>query len=162
MHKNGKISVIIVLTIIFSTMFLLFFFQKRDSVSSYLLNNNYDVTEILFLEEIEGNKHIVFFRDGGNDILCAIVKKQIIGYKILRISGKYNLSKPGYICSGYNENNENVWVSWAVLTDKNITSVKCDDIEMRIVECEQYSYRICWAIGSGKMPTHYTEEYGRK
>lgn len=161
MSKGRKVCIKIMVAIVFLITFTFCFIITEESAGSYLLKNPY-ATEILFQEKLEGNKYIIFFRDEKNDILCAIIEKQIIGHKILRISGKCNISRPGYICSGYRENNENVWVAWGVLTDKNITSVKCDEIEMRIAECEQYNYRISWAIGSGKMPIHYTEEYGRK
>lgn len=162
MSKSRTVCIKIMAIIVFLITFTFFYITTGESAGSYLLKNTPDATEILFQEKLEGNKYIIFFRDEKNDILCAIIEKQIIGYKILRTSGKCNISRPGYICSCYNEDNINVWVAWGLIADKNIIGVKCDEIEMKIVECEQYNYRICFLIGTGKTPINYTEEYEKE
>ena len=155
--KRKNTYVIIKLIILFSFTSILYL--NSNSPSDYLLKNYSDVTEILYQEKIDSNKYIVFFRDENNSIFCAIIKEQLLGYRTLRISGKCNIRNPGYICSNYNENKDDAWVAWGLITDKDIIGVRCDGIEMKIVECTQYNYRFCWIIGSGKTPIEYAESY---
>ena len=90
------------------------------------------------LEEIRfDNKYIVFFINENGNLSCAVMKKKIFSYEILRISGD----------NGYK------WIDWGVINDSDIESVLSNDNKMNIIDNLQYSFRICWIIGNGEENT---------
>ena len=94
------------------------------------------------LEEIRfDNKYIVFFINENGNLSCAVMKKKIFSYEILRISGELSQSKnsKNYLFSSY-EDNGYKWIDWGVINDSDIDNL-------------QYSFRICRIIGNGEENT---------
>ena len=82
------------------------------------------------------------------------MKKKILSYKILRISGELSQSKnsKNYLFSSY-EDNGYKWIDWGVIYDSDIEAVLSNNNKMNIIDNLQYSFRICWIIGSGEENT---------
>ena len=107
------------------------------------------------LEEIRfDNKYIVFFINENGNLSCAVMKKKIFSYEILRISGELSQSKnsKNYLFSSY-EDHGYKWIDWGVINDSDIESVLSNDNKMNIIDNLQYSFRICWIIGNGEENT---------
>lgn len=130
----------------------------QRSAESFFLDTYKVATEILYHEEFVKGREIIFFVDENGYISCALLKKELVGFKTLRISGKLLLSNSEYLCSFYNDGNERFWIDWGIITDGSLEKVWADFNEMKIVECDPYSYRICWLIGTGEEPqSHFVE-----
>ena len=122
-----------------------------------------------YLKEQKGirfdNKYIVFFINENGNLSCAVMKKKIFSYEILRISGELSQSKnsKNYLFSSY-EDNGYKWIDWGVINDSDIESVLSNDNKMNIIDNLQYSFRICWIIGNGEEntpPEHEEIKIGR-
>ena len=124
----------------------------QRTAETFLLDTYKEATEILYHEEFSNGREIIFFVDENGYISCALLKKELVGFKTLRISGKLLLYNSGYLCSFYDDGNERFWIDWGIITDGSLENVWADSKEMKIVECEPYSYRICWLIGTGEEP----------
>lgn len=118
-----------------------------------------EVTEMLHQEKLQEDTFLIFFLNGNNTISCAILKKDIFSYKILRISGELSATKESqYLFSSYTYKDNYYWIDWGVFTDDTINNVYADEQLMNIITDIPYGYRICWLVGEGKReepPKHY-------
>lgn len=154
--KKKKITLITMTILSAAIVFGLFY--KGETAEKFFLKNYKEATEILYSDNFADNRDIIFFLDEQGNISCCVLKKGIFRYQILKISGKNSVASPGYLCGFYEDNNQQFWVDWGVVVDKNVKGVIADSEEMNIVDVNGYSYRICWIIGSGKEPQNHLEE----
>ena len=150
MTKNRTVVYIIISA--FLLVFVSIFLNGKQTAETFLMENHKEATEILCHEEFDENYAAIFFLDKSGYVSCALLKKEWTGYQILRISGKISLSNPGYLCSYYHDKGENRWFDWGIITDNQVISIKTESKEMKLLECDPYSYRICWLVGTGKEP----------
>lgn len=133
-------------------------YPKYDTPEDYFWSNYKNVTEILYRDSFSKNHYIIFFLENDGYISCALLKKDWTGYRLIRTSGKLSLSQTGYLCSFFQDNNEDLWINWNIITDNKIKSIWTEYGKMKIIECQPYSYRICWMIGKGKGPENHIEK----
>ena len=138
-------------------IFLLVFMNTEQSAQDFFLKNYEDATEILHQEEFEKNRYLVFYFDKEGYINCSVMKKELIGYKILRTSGRLTLEATRYLCSFYEDQGDIKWVDWGIITDKTIECVRADEMSMNIIRDIPYGFWICWLTGSGEEPVNHTE-----
>lgn len=114
-----------------------------------------DVAELLFEEPTDGNLEVVFYLDDNGNIWCSILRKQLLGYHILRISGAISpksTSTTG-ITSSFQSHKKILWVNWRIVTDSTVQAVAFGESKMNMTEITPYGYRICWLIGEGPIET---------
>ena len=155
MKRNGVLLVIFSLCI--CTLIIACVNIYIQSAEGYLLGSKTEVVEVLLQEELGTNRVALFYLDEYGSVSCAILKKHILGYETLRISGKCSISKPGFLCSYYYDGSKQFWIAWGLATNNNVTAVFADGKEMNINQAGAYTYRICWLIGTGNTPEHFVE-----
>lgn len=136
---------------------LLVLMNMGQSVEEFFLKNYEDSTEILYREEFEKNRYLVFYFDKEGYLNCAVIKKDLIAYQILRTSGRLTLETTRYLCSFYEDQGDNKWVDWGIITDRTIECVRADEVSMNIIRDIPYGFGICWLTGSGEEPLNHTE-----
>lgn len=154
--KRNWVIVVIISLCIFALV-VACWLSRMNSAEKYLLHNNDEAVEVLLQEEIDSDRIALFYLDGAGNIFCAILKEHILGYEILRISGKCSVSKPGPLCSYYYDEDEQLWIAWGLVTNNNVSAVVADGKEMSIKQAGAYTYRICWLTGNGKTPECFEE-----
>lgn len=158
MNKKQKKIFFCVCMIFFLFLIVTIYLLKQKSPYEYLKEQKgmtAQTTANECLEEIRfDNKYIVFFINENGNLSCAVMKKKIFSYEILRISGELSQSKnsKNYLFSSY-EDNGYKWIDWGVINDSDIESVLSNDNKMNIIDNLQYSFRICWIIGNGEENT---------
>ena len=152
--KEEKYLIGILVILIIGILLLI---NSMQSVEDFFLKNNEEVTEILHQEEFEKDRYLLFYFDKEGYISCAVVKKNVIGYQILRTSGKFTLETTRYLCSFYEDLVENKWIDWGIITDDAIEYVSVDGRLMNIINDIPYGFRICWLTGSEAEPVNHTE-----
>ena len=158
MNKKQKKIFFCVCMIFFLFLIVTIYLLKQKSPYEYLKEQKgmtAQTTANECLEEIRfDNKYIVFFIYENGNLSCAVMKKKIFSYEILRISGELSQSKnsKNYLFSSY-EDNGYKWIDWGVINDSDIESVLSNDNKMNIIDNLQYSFRICWIIGNGEENT---------
>lgn len=155
--KNPKCKIFLVCFSVIVIILAIFAFAKSRTIENYFLDNYENATEILYHDSTSEDYEVVFFLEDSGYISCALLKKEWLGYQILRTSGKLGLNNSGYLCSFFYDNNESLWIDWGIITDDSIQSVWTESGEMKIVECKPYSYRICWLTGRGEEPQNHIE-----
>lgn len=155
--KNVRHKIYFLITIIIVILTITIFVRGR-TIEDYFLSNYEIATEILYHDSVSEDCDIVFFLEDSGYISCALLKKEWLGYQILRTSGKLSLHNSGYLCSFFQDNNNSLWIDWGIITDDTIKSVWTELEEMKMVECKPYNYRICWLIGNGKEPQNHIEK----
>ena len=146
---------VVILTILVVGIFLLI--NSRQSVEDFFLKNSNEAAEILYSEEFKTDRYLVFYFDKEGYISCAVIKKNLIGYQVLRTSGRLTLETKGYLCSFYKDKGENQWLDWGIITDSTIENVRADGMLMNIIDNIPYGFRIFWLTGSGAEPVNHTE-----
>ena len=102
---------------------------------------------------------IIFVNENGN-VACAIMKKKLLSYDVLRISGELSIRKDNenYLFSAY-EDNGYEWIDWGLISESDIDKILVNGKEMNIIDNLQYSFRICWITGNGEenIPSNHEE-----
>lgn len=106
------------------------------------------------------DKYIVFFVNENGNVACAIMKKKLLSYDVLRISGELSIRKDNenYLFSAY-EDNGYEWIDWGLISESDIDKILVNGKEMNIIDNLQYSFRICWITGNGEenIPSNHEE-----
>lgn len=107
------------------------------------------------------DKYIVFFVNENGNVACAIMKKKLLSYDVLRISGELSIRKDNenYLFSAY-EDNGYEWIDWGLISESDIDKILVNGKEMNIIDNLQYSFRICWITGNGEenIPSNHEEK----
>lgn len=82
------------------------------------------------------------------------MKKKFLSYEILKISSELSARKDNenYLFSAY-EDNGYEWIDWGLISENNTKKVLSNGTEMNIIDNLQYSFKICWIMGSGEENT---------
>ena len=124
MNKKQKKIFFCVCMIFFLFLIVTIYLLKQKSPYEYLKEQKgmtAQTTANECLEEIRfDNKYIVFFINENGNLSCAVMKKKIFSYEILRISGELSQSKnsKNYLFSSY-EDNGYKWIDWGVINDSD-------------------------------------------
>ena len=89
------------------------------------------------------DKYIVFFVNENGNVACAIMKKKLLSYDVLRISGELSIRKDNenYLFSAY-EDNGYEWIDWGLISDSLLNEVEL----MQIVDTVFSRFGICVCI----------------
>ena len=70
------------------------------------------------------DKYIVFFVNENGNVACAIMKKKLLSYDVLRISGELSIRKDNenYLFSAY-EDNGYEWIDWGLISESDIDKI---------------------------------------
>lgn len=147
----------ILVVVIFVVLLVFIGTTRSKSAEDYFLSNYDSATEILCHDSFLQDYEVIFFLEDNGYVSCALLKKELMGYKIIRTSGRLSISNPGYLCSFFGEDNS-LWIDWGIVTDSSVKSVLADSHEMKMVECGPYSYKICWLAGNGTEPKNHVEK----
>lgn len=153
-NKEGKYLIGILLILIVGNLLSM---KATQSVEDFFLRNFEEATEILHQEEFEKNRHLLFYFDKEGYISCAVIKKNVVGYQILRTSGRFTLETTRYLCSFYEDQGDIKWVDWGIVADDTIEYVSVDGMVMNMIGDIPYGFRICWLTGSGAEPVNHIE-----
>lgn len=145
--KNKK-KIFIILLIVF-VAFILWKLHKINTPEKYILSINEETNEVIYSEDIGENKTIIFFIDNMGELNCSILQNKLLGYKILRTSGKITSNFPGPLIA-YLKNDENQWLIWGVITEKNKNQFP-NDSKTKFIK--NNNFIISWYFGSGKPPS---------
>ena len=145
---ENKKKIFIILLIVFVT-FILWELHKINTPEKYILSINEEANEVLYSEDIGENKTIIFFIDDMGELNCSILQNKLIGYKILKSSGKITSNFPGPMIA-YLKNDDNHWLTWGIITEKNKNKFP-NDSKTKLIK--KYNFIISWYFGSGQPPS---------
>lgn len=143
---------------IFLICIIIIYLLNQKSPYEYLKSKNGTATQINaneFLDQVHiDNKYIIFFINEHGNVACAVMKKKFLSYEILKISSELSARKDNenYLFSAY-EDNGYEWIDWGLISENNTKKVLSNGTEMNIIDNLQYSFRICWIMGSGEENT---------
>lgn len=107
--------------------------------------------EMLYQVNIDEGEYLIFYKDQRGIVACAIIKKKLLSYGLLRISsGIWPTNRKGpadFLFSSYKYNKGRAWISWGIIRDSSVAKVLFNGKETKIVEAE--GLRICYTIGKG-------------
>lgn len=134
------------------------YLQKRKNVSSMEVADD-------FLYEVDmGNKRFaVFFLNGDGNLACAILKKGLFSYTLLRFSAGLPLNNTvknkNYRFSSYQDGiryKQIKWIFWGIIQDNTIEKVLVDNVfidnkEATIVDIDKYDIRLWFLFGNNNI-----------
>lgn len=130
--------------------------RPKELPYEYLINNMEKsdeniVSEVLDQAEVDKNKYLIFYLNENSNICCAIIKKKLLNYKILTISGEVILindnKEHDYIYSSYGNGSNREWIEWGILRSKAIETVLIANEEASIIDLEKYNVRLYYFMG---------------
>ena len=145
-EKEKKIFIILLIVFV---AFILWKLHKINTPEKYILSINEEANEVIYSEDIGENKTIIFFIDNMGKLNCSLLKNTLLGYKILRTSGKITSNFPGPMIS-YLKNDDNHWLIWGIITEENKNKFPNDSKTKHI---KNYNFTISWYFGSGLPPS---------
>lgn len=162
--KKKKVVIISFCAVIFLTCIIALCLSKYKSPYKYLKAHDgttaqTKANEFLAQAHID-DKYIVFFVNENGNVACAIMKKKLLSYDVLRISGELSIRKDNenYLFSAY-EDNGYEWIDWGLISESDIDKILVNGKGMNIIDNLQYSFRICWITGNGEenIPSNHEE-----
>ena len=163
--KKRKVVIISFCAVIFLTCIIALCLSSYKSPYKYMKAHNgttaqTKANEFLAQAHID-DKYIVFFVNENGNVACAIMKKKLLTYDVLRISGELSIRKDNenYLFSAY-EDNGYEWIDWGLISESDIDKILVNGKEMNIIDNLQYSFRICWITGNGEenIPSNHEEK----
>ncbi|KPU46366.1 hypothetical protein OXPF_00080 [Oxobacter pfennigii] len=108
-----------------------------------------NATEFLYQADIGNKEYAVFYVNENGHAACAIIRRGIFTYSLLRISSEVFLNEPGafFHFSSYNKGRN--WIYWGIIQDENVKKVLINKTEANLVDAV-YNFRICYLMGAGK------------
>lgn len=107
--------------------------------------------ELLYQCRLEGTKILLFYTNSNGNASCAIIKKKIMGYKLLNISSELSLVREdkasNYMISSWDDRKDREWIMWGILRNQNIDQVAIGNNKADIVEIETYGIRFFYSVG---------------
>lgn len=155
MKKSTLILVIAIVCIFTIGIFSIF---KKDILSPYnflvkeMENDNTRMpAEMLYQVNIDEGEYLIFYKDQRGIVACAIIKKKLLSYSLLRISSGIwptNSEIPAnFRFSSYEYNKGRAWIFWGIIRDNSVAKVLLNGKEATIVEAK--GLRICYTTGKG-------------
>ena len=147
---ENKKKIFIILSIVFVAFILwkLWKLHKINTPEKYILNNE-KANEVIYSEDIDKDKTILFFIDNMGDLNCSLLQNTLLGYKTLKTSGKINPNFPGLLLS-FLRPDDRRWIIWGIITEENKNQFPNDSKTKYI---EKFNFVISWYFGSGVPPS---------
>jgi hypothetical protein len=130
--------------------------QKDETPYAFLQGNagDYGATspyEFLCQADIGDNKYAVFYINRNNNVSCAIIKKNIFIYKILKISSELSpvsdCGKGNFLYSSYKNGKRREWIDWGVIYDPGIKQVLVNKKKANLLTVKTYDFRLSYFTG---------------
>ena len=126
--KKRKVVIISFCAVIFLTCIIALYLSSYKSPYKYMKAHNRTTAqtkanEFLAQAHID-DKYIVFFVNENGNVACAIMKKKLLSYDVLRISGELSIRKDNenYLFSAY-EDNGYEWIDWGLISESDIDKI---------------------------------------
>lgn len=120
-------------------------YLKKNGGSSSVTS----VNELLYQANIGDKEYALFYINGKNSLSCAIIKKTIFSYSILKISSEVSFlndsERADFIFSSYNKGHN--WIYWGIVRDDKIKQVIINDRKANLADIDAYSFRISYLLG---------------
>lgn len=127
------------------------YLQKRKNINSAEF-----ISDFLYQVDMGNKRFAIFFKNKNGNLSCAILKKDLFSYNLLKISAEILLIKTtdengNYIFSSYQDGinyNKRKWIYWGVIHNDSIEKVLIDNKEATIVDINNYHIRLCFIFGN--------------
>jgi len=155
-----KVKVIVVLVISLAALFLISAkVNSTRTAHEYLLSHSDEIEALLFEDAVDSNTYVVFYVNSSNTASCAIMKKSILSYKILKLSSQVSLfqgEEPvNALFSSYGEKRDK-WIFWGFIFDQNMSGLLVEGTEAVIAQIDS-ERRLFYHIGTGNDNTTFSD-----
>jgi hypothetical protein len=160
--KKGTLILVIAIVCVFTIGIISIVRNATLSPYDFLVkemenDNARTPAEMLYQVNIDEGEYLIFYKDQRGIVACAIIKKKLLSYGLLRISSGIwptNSKDPAdFLFSSYKYNKGRAWISWGIIRDSSVAKVLFNGKETKIVEAK--GLRICYT--TGKASTSPTE-----
>lgn len=141
----------------------IFYIVSLESPVEYLQQHDGTIAQTrineLLAQVKSDDKYLLFYLNENNNVCCAVMKKTVFSYRLLRISGELSPAKvdDNFLFSSYKEGEKYEWIDWGILQNKNDITVLSNYCTMNAIDDLPYGYTIYWILGEGEEsipPTH--------
>lgn len=157
MTKNRLIIIISILVIVTLRVYLYWYIQPKNPVEAVIeadtINNSEELRFGSLIKQIDitSDESLVFFFKNNRNIYCAVVKKKILGYKVLKVSGGLEREKDtlrvGLHGSAYDEYKKSLY--FGIIYDDAVERVIWDDIELN--KFSAMNMELLYALEDGEL-----------
>ncbi len=160
--KKTIYRMMLILCLFITVIFTVMYVDKTVKTDPYehLVNikSEYPVwvpTEFLYMEQVEDNLYLVFYKNKNRSMTCALIKKLICFYRVLDYSGEISFYSHKNRWTNQNErvslnysycSELDRWIYWGAVYDDTVNSVIIEGRECNIINIDKYNVRICWFL----------------